>query len=57
VPADQAQATIQQAMDKILHPNALQGLADPATARAEALYSLDPLDYQAARCELIQALR
>ena len=52
----QAQAAIQTAMAKILQPNEIEGSADPATARADALYSLDPQDYQTARRALVDAL-
>jgi hypothetical protein len=54
--ADLAQAAIEKAMAKILRPNAMSGFAEPDTTRAEALYSLDPQDYQVARRTLIQAL-
>jgi hypothetical protein len=56
LPADLAQATIAKAMAKVLHPNAMLGFVEPDTARAEALYSLDPQDYQIARRALIHAL-
>jgi hypothetical protein len=54
--ADQAQAAIQEATALILRANAIQALANPTQAKAEALYSLDPEDYQAARRCLMQAL-
>jgi hypothetical protein len=56
LPHDQAQAALRSAMLKLLRPDALQGFADPATAPAKALYSLDPQDYQTARGVLIDAL-
>jgi len=56
LPHHLARAAIQAAMDKILQPNALQGFADPATAPTKALYSLDPVDYQAARRTLLDAI-
>ena len=56
LPEDVAQAAIQSAVAKMMNPDALQQFADPATARAEEIYSLDPHDHQAARRTLIQAL-
>jgi hypothetical protein len=54
---DRARAAIEKAVAAVLQPDALQGFADPATARAEALYSRNPEDYQTARRTLVEALQ
>jgi hypothetical protein len=56
LPPDQAQAVLAAAFAKVLSPGALSGLADPAAAQAEDLYSTDPDDFRAARRLVIEAL-
>jgi hypothetical protein len=56
LPAEQAQAVLADAFALILRPDAMSGLADVASTQAEALYSLDPQDYQAAHRLLLEAL-
>ena len=56
LPASKAQAVFDQAFALVLRTDALSDLADPVSARAENLYSLDPQDYQAARRILLEAI-
>jgi len=56
LPASQAQALLERAFALVLRADAFSDLADPVSARAENLYSLDPQDYQAARQILLEAI-
>jgi hypothetical protein len=52
----QAQDVINQAFDHILRAKSMAEFAHVATTPAEALYSLDPADYQKAKSILLNAL-
>jgi hypothetical protein len=56
LPADRAQAVIEEAFAHILRTQDIRDFADPVNARAEDLYSLDPQDYQVARRTLLEAI-
>ncbi len=56
LPAEEAQALFAQAFGAILRADSIRDFAHVATAKAEDLYSLDPLDYQAARQLILAAL-
>jgi hypothetical protein len=52
----EASAVIEKAFSKILHTKNIPDFADAARTNPQDLYSLDPLDYQAARQILLDAL-
>jgi hypothetical protein len=52
----EASAVIEKAFEKILRTKNIADFADVAQANPQDLYSLDPLDYQAARRILLDAL-
>ena len=56
LPEAEATTAIEKAFGKILHTRNIATFADVDKANPEDLYSLDPLDYQAARQILLDAL-
>jgi len=56
LPEAEASDVIEKAFARILHTSHVADFADVSKANAEDLYSLDPLDYQAARQILLDAL-
>ena len=56
LPADETARVLDQAFGRILRTETIRDFADVATADPEALYSLDPQDYQIARRLVLEAV-